>query len=173
MSKIIGLIAEDDSDVGVMRAIIQTLSRNQRFKIKKHLGRGSGRIVGKCKQWAIDLKNRGCRHLILVRDLDGIPLQQRQTELRKALGTCPIPRHAIVIPIHEIEAWLLSDNVAIKHALKLALLPKEIANPETIRDPKSKLGCCRFQRHRVRCMNETGGGAWSDENLRESSSWRQ
>jgi hypothetical protein len=32
---------------------------------------------------------------------------------------------------------------------------------------------CRFQRHRVRCMDETGGGSWSDESLRENSSWRQ
>lgn len=36
----------------------------------------------------------------------------------------------------------------------------------------SGLACCRFQRHRVRCMNETGGGAWSDGSLRESLSWR-
>ena len=36
-----------------------------------------------------------------------------------------------------------------------------------------KLGCCRFQRHRVRCMNETGGGAWSDASVRESSKWRR
>jgi hypothetical protein len=35
------------------------------------------------------------------------------------------------------------------------------------------LGCCRFQRHRVRCMNETGGEPWSDESLRGSSSWRR
>ena len=36
-----------------------------------------------------------------------------------------------------------------------------------------RVGCCRFQRHRVRCMNETGGGAWSDASLRESSKWRR
>ena len=35
------------------------------------------------------------------------------------------------------------------------------------------LGCCRFQRHRVRCMHETGGAAWSDASLRESSKWRR
>ncbi len=35
------------------------------------------------------------------------------------------------------------------------------------------VGCCRFQRHRVRCMNETGGEPWSDESLRGSSSWRR
>ena len=35
------------------------------------------------------------------------------------------------------------------------------------------VGCCRFQRHRVRCMHETGGAAWSDASLRESSKWRR
>ena len=36
-----------------------------------------------------------------------------------------------------------------------------------------RMGCCRFQRHRVRCMHETGGAAWSDASLRESSKWRR
>jgi len=36
-----------------------------------------------------------------------------------------------------------------------------------------EVGCCRFQRHRVRCMNETGGGSWSDGSLRESLNWRR
>lgn len=35
------------------------------------------------------------------------------------------------------------------------------------------LGCCRFQRHRVRCMKETGGRSWSDGSLRESSKLRR
>jgi hypothetical protein len=35
------------------------------------------------------------------------------------------------------------------------------------------LGCCRFQRHRVRCMHETGGEPWSDERLRVRSRWRR
>ena len=35
-----------------------------------------------------------------------------------------------------------------------------------------RMGCCRFQRHRVQCIDETGGGSWSDESLRKSSSWR-
>ena len=139
MSNVIGLIAEDDSDVDVITAIIKKLSRDQHFKIKKHLGRGSGRIVGKCNQWAVDLKNRGCKHLILVRDLDGVPFQQRQLELKKALGICPISQHTIVLPTQEIEAWLLADSNAIKHSLKLRVLPKEVASPESIRDPKAKL----------------------------------
>ena len=33
---------------------------------------------------------------------------------------------------------------------------------------KGNVGCCRFQRHPVRCMHETGGAAWSDASLRAS-----
>ena len=35
------------------------------------------------------------------------------------------------------------------------------------------LGCCRFQRHRVRCIDGTGGGSWNDGSLRGSSSLRR
>ena len=34
------------------------------------------------------------------------------------------------------------------------------------------LACTRFRRHRVRCFNGTGGGSWSGENLRGTSSLR-
>jgi hypothetical protein len=37
----------------------------------------------------------------------------------------------------------------------------------------ASLGCCRFQRHRVRCEDGTGGGSWSDGDLPVSSSLRQ
>ena len=51
------------------------------------------------------------------------------------------------------------------------LIGEELINKMKIGFPA--LGCCRFQRHRVRCMNETGGEPWSDESLRGSSSWRR
>ena len=34
---------------------------------------------------------------------------------------------------------------------------------------RGEMGCCRFQRHRVRCMNEPKDEAWNDGSLRESS----
>ena len=34
------------------------------------------------------------------------------------------------------------------------------------------LGCRRFQRHRVQCLDETGGGSWNDENSGKRSSWK-
>jgi hypothetical protein len=51
--------------------------------------------------------------------------------------------------------------MAIKEALDAAI------------DETHGLGCCRFQRHRVRCMHEPGGEPWSDASLRESLSWRR
>ncbi len=52
------------------------------------------------------------------------------------------------------------------------LAPGPCARPSPVFG-SGHLGCCRFQRHRVRCMNETGGKAWSDGSLRESLSWRR
>ena len=61
------------------------------------------------------------------------------TDIRKALAPSAIADHVIVIPVKEIEAWLLSDHNAIRKALKL---PKAVAkqpNPEVITDPKKHL----------------------------------
>jgi hypothetical protein len=77
--------------------------------------------------------------LILVHDSDSADPRELAQELSTALRTCPIDPHVVVIPIREIEAWLLSDPNAIRDGLNLRSTPSRIANPETILDPKRKL----------------------------------
>ena len=59
----------------------------------------------------------------------------------------------------------LDDVVAALDRATLAATP-------FLRIIHGHVSCCRFQRHRVQCIDETGGGAWSDERVRKSSSWR-
>ena len=74
--------------------------------------------------------------------------------------------------IEEKERWdklkLEIDRVAFVNQLNKV---KDIRNDVMHFD--ADVGCCRFQRHRVRCINETGGAPWSDASLRESLSWRR
>jgi hypothetical protein len=44
-----------------------------------------------------------------------------------------------VIPVEELEAWLLTDPKALKVTFNLKKLPKCPSNPETIRYPKEYL----------------------------------
>lgn len=136
----VGVIAEDSSDVEVVYELITKITPNKRFKIRKFVGNGCGKIRGKCNQWALQLMREGCTLLVVMHDLDNRVLSELEIQLEKAINPCPIKKYVLIIPIKEIEAWLLSDNVAIQIALSLKQKISHIANPEAINDPKKLLG---------------------------------
>jgi hypothetical protein len=139
MRKKIGLIAEDLSDVQVAISFIKKIQPQKVFSYKYYLGKGCGDILGKCRQWADILKSQGCNYLIVLQDLDLSNLKEIFGNLNSALLKCKIENRVIVIPIMEIEAWLLSDHKAIKNAMNLKADVKKIPNPQSILDPKQKL----------------------------------
>ena len=140
MSNHIGVIAEDDSDVEVVDEFIKKLAPNKKYSIKSFVGHGHGKIQGKCFQWASVLKTKGCSTLIMLHDLDDKIFLELDAQLHAALKQCAIPKHTVIIPIREIEAWLLSDSLAIQRAMNLSNKVAPIANPQSVTDPKKKLG---------------------------------
>lgn len=139
MGKLIGIIAEDNSDVGVIEALVAAVAPHAKFSVKKHVGHGSGKIKSKCRQWAEDLYRNGCKALILVQDLDSKDHVSEERIIIASLKSCPIMKRSIIIPIQMIEAWLLADSEAIQRALNLRICPKPVSSPELLPDPKRKL----------------------------------
>lgn len=139
MTARIGIIAEDQSDVEVLREIFQ-LYGLKRLSIERFVGKGCGKIKGKCNAWARDLRALGCTRLILLHDADDHRPNVLRQELVQALGVSPIPKSVIVVAVRELEAWLLADHNAIVKSLKLRGNVKQVANPEGIRRPKEHLG---------------------------------
>ncbi len=138
-TKFVGIIAEDVSDVSVLNHLIGKLAKSN-FKIRYFAGGGCGKIIGKCRAWAQNLKEQGCSCLFLVHDLDTARLNQLRNAIEAALGQSPIEPHVIIIPVREIEAWLLADEKAINKAMKLKRVLSRIVNPEGIQRPKERLG---------------------------------
>lgn len=132
------MIAEDDSDVDVIFEVLSKLT-SRPFAIRSFVGRGCGKIVNKFAAWARDLRARGCTRLIVVHDLDDRRLQTFRPELIAELGASPIGVHVIVIPVREIEAWLLADHAAIGRTAKSQRPLKQIPNPEALHHPKEFL----------------------------------
>ncbi len=58
MSNHIGVIAEDNSDVEVVRELIKKIVPDKKFSINSFVGHGCGKIQGKCFQWAGALKTK-------------------------------------------------------------------------------------------------------------------
>ena len=109
------------------------------LSVKKWVGHGCGKIIGKCKAWTEDLHLKGCKCVVIIHDLDKRDIGELRRSLAAAMQQCASGPHVIVIPIHEIEAWLLADQEAIKRALKLRGSINQIPNPEALIRPKETL----------------------------------
>lgn len=135
----VGIIAEDDSDIVSLKVLISRISGNSRLSTAHQVGRGCGTIKKKCRGWANVLAEKGCTSLVLVQDLDNNRLATLKRELQSALGLSPIKNSLIVIPVREIEAWLISDPAGIKTALNLKKLPRVTDDTESVMNPKEYL----------------------------------
>ena len=139
MSKVIGVIAEDSSDVDVIRILLKKTSA-KKFSTTHFVGKGCGPLKKKIPGWCKAFKQKGVYAVLVVHDLDRNDLAQLQQKLTDMLPDKLFTKSTVVIPIEELEAWLLSDEVAIKKALNLQSTPKSIHHPETIVSPKEHLG---------------------------------
>ena len=81
MSKKIGLIAEDKSDIAVVTEILAKYINRNEFSIKSFVGNGCGKLRQKCDSWAENLIKSGCGHVFIFHDLD----RNDANKLRKSL----------------------------------------------------------------------------------------
>lgn len=135
----IGIIAEDTGDVDVLKILAAKLTK-RRFSTSHFVGKGCGPLKKKIPGWCKAFSDKGVDAVVVVHDLD----RNKEKELRELLESM-LPEEGftyvtVVIPTEELEAWLLSDEVAIKTALKLHTAIKPISHPEKIVSPKEHLG---------------------------------
>jgi hypothetical protein len=135
----VGIIAEDASDVDVVTVFLKKLAKKS-FSVTPRLAHGSGKLRSHSRSWAASLKTSGCNRLILVHDSDNNSPTAIRAALRSALGVSPIAAYVFVIPVEEIEAWLLADERSINTLFALKPPLKEVKNTEAIANPKEYLG---------------------------------
>lgn len=155
MSSKIGVIAEDASDVSVIRAILEKYIDTNSFSVRKFVGNGCGKLRHKCGVWARQLLREGCEHILVFHDLDRNSESALRKDLANKVGAKEYPNSLIVIPIEELEAWLLSDTNAIKGVFGLSKTPKDISNCELIRSPKEYLRDAVWHLGKKRYLNTT------------------
>jgi hypothetical protein len=142
--KKVGIIAEDKSDVAVIKVLIERL-RDAPVSVKHFVGNRCGKIVSKSNAWSKELARAGCRYLVVVHDLDRGNRIDVEARLNRAISESPILHSLILIPVQEIEAWLPSDELAVSNFFNLKPHLKKISNPEDINSPKEKLGQLVYQ----------------------------
>ena len=135
----IGVIAEEINDVEVLYELTCKIIAENTFSFRRFIGHGCGKVRRKCAAWSANLMARGCTHLVVLHDLD----RHNEEELRKQLETSIAQQNfkgkLVLIPIEELEAWLLSDPIAIKKSFNMQKVPKIRKNVESIPSPKEYL----------------------------------
>ncbi len=153
MGRRIGIIAEGKSDVEVLNAILLKYLDPASFSIRKFAGAGSGGLRKKCCAWATALKGMGCTHLFVVHDLDDHDENGLRSDLQALVDECEFGATLVIIPVLEMEAWLLADPVALQKAFSLKKTPKAIRNTETVHDAKEHLRDLVWKLGRKRYLN--------------------
>lgn len=134
-----GVIAEGDSDVAVIREITLSLLKPHKLKFKQFVGDGCGKLRRKCAAWARNLVLQGCHWVIVVHDLDTYDETALRIQLSRAVANAGAKNTVVLIPKREIEAWLLYDGKAIAGAFRESKPPKLPGDPELLPDPKEYL----------------------------------
>jgi hypothetical protein len=133
----IGVIAEDDSDVVVVKELTLSLMRPKKMGFKRFVGHGCGKLRRKCRAWADILVRQGCPWIVVVHDLDDYKESKLRAELNCAVAESRAQATVLLIPRREIEAWLLYDGDAIARAFGEHRRPQLPHDPEVLSDPKS------------------------------------
>lgn len=153
MSRKIGVIAEDNSDVDVINEILGKYLSQSDYKVKRFVGNGCGKLRNKCRAWAKNLTGSGCSHVLLFHDLDRYNEKELRKELESKVSKAEFPTSIVIIPIEEMEAWLLSDADALKRTFNLATHPKVPNQPETVNSPKEHIAKIVWKTGRKRYLN--------------------
>ncbi len=148
-----GIIAEDDSDVRVLREITLALLKPRTVGFSRFVGDGCGKLRRKCCAWAKNLVSQGCPWIVVVHDLDVYDEQQLRTQLTRAIAPAQAKASVVLIPKREIEAWLLYDGAAIAAAFSERRHPQVPGNPESLLDPKKHLRDLIWKKYRKEYLN--------------------
>jgi hypothetical protein len=128
----LGIIMEDKADVACIKVLIEKITPGK-YAIKGIGTKGGGKMFNAVKMtaWTRSFYAESCNLLLVIHDLDRDRItnelndeKQLKANLETALANNPISKKCIVIPIEELEAWLLSDKYS---------------HPQSIPNPKKEL----------------------------------
>lgn len=136
-----GIIAEDKSDVDMLKVIIKRLANSKAIKIRGKGYNGCGEMLRKGAAHLNSFKALGCKRFVICYDADRASPSERYDEAVLKIvnlfgnnGQC-----CVVVPVQEIEAWILADIKAVTFVIPSWVPKKHFDNPESINDPKEIL----------------------------------
>lgn len=133
------ILAEHDSDAEVLDCIVRKHFEGRRFSVKR---KGYDGCPGLMRKGQRDIRawiGQGISRFLICHDSDAHPPKSiRELVKSKIVGTSVATGYCIVVPVQEIEAWLIADETAINEVIPSFRFEGH-PNPESIDSPKEWL----------------------------------
>jgi len=135
-----GILGEDRSDCETLVALIRARSLRKKLSFRSKGYDGCGKMFRKGAKQIAAWAQSGVNRFVICYDSDGPnPAQRCQRVLQEIVKPSKVKgKSCILIPVQELEAWILADIEAVTKVFK-GWKPKSIKNPESISSPKEYL----------------------------------
>jgi hypothetical protein len=136
----IAVLAEDNSDAETLVVIVRRLLNNERAPVLKKGFNGCGELCRKATAHINMFRNRGAKRFVICHDSDRTPPEEVHRKIHDTIvrPTGIAANSLVVIPVEEIEAWIIADEAAVRSVIpSFELTP--VAHPETKSSPKEWL----------------------------------
>jgi hypothetical protein len=136
-----GVIGEEESDAEVIKVLVRKLKNSQTLKFLCKGFCGDGELLKNGAKNLRAFKTQGCDKFVVCYDADGPdPAKRHEAVVKKIIEAAEIAsEYFVVIPVQEIEAWILADIQAVTKVFT-SWKPDPIKeNPEGITNPKERL----------------------------------
>jgi hypothetical protein len=125
----------------MLRTIVRRLRDDDRLPVKGRGFSGAGNLLNCGAAELRFLSRAGCVKLIVCYDADGRdPAARRDEVIRKIVKPSGVGDCCVVIPVQEIEAWILADLDCLTKIFKFKVWnPKPYDSPELVPKPSDEL----------------------------------
>lgn len=137
----IGILAEDRSDADALKVIVRRLSSTPNVTVKAKGFSGCGELCRKAGAYLNDFETQGITRVVICHDADGPdpgPALAKVHEGLRQRGVALGGSRRIIVPVQELEAWIIADEAAIAAVIPLLRI-RPVARPETQGSPKEWL----------------------------------
>jgi hypothetical protein len=152
-----GILGEDPSDVATLKVLVKRLAGNDSLRVKTKGYGGCAEMLRKGARQLRLFQDFNCTRFIVCHDADGPdPNPHRELVQQRIVTPSGINEGCcIVVPVQELEAWILADIEAVTRIFT-SWVPSPIENPEQVASPKEHLEkLSRDSRQRPRYSHAT------------------
>lgn len=134
------VLAEDTSDADALVALVKNITGRTNFTVYKKGFSGCGELCRKAPSHIKLFAEQGATRFIICHDSDGHDPREIRAKVEAAIKKkgCSSYTHAVVVPVEELEAWMIADEKAIADVIP-SLKIKTVKKPESIPSPKEWL----------------------------------